>query len=456
MTIVTRFAPSPTGLLHIGGARTALYNYLFAKKNKGIFKLRIEDTDKERSKSIYTEDILENMKWLGLNWDEKVVFQSDNQSEHKKLAEKLLMENKAYRCYSTREEIEEARNLAKKEKRPYKYNRKWRDYKGKLDQPHSIRIKIPLDRKTVLVDQILGKITIDNNELEDFIILRSDQTPTYMLSVVADDKLMKITDVIRGDDHLTNTFKQLILYDLFEWKKPRYSHIPLIHSKEGNKLSKRHGDLSVQYYKKNMFISEALINYLLRLGWSYGDKEFFSKQEAIQYFSLKGVGKSPAKFDENKLNFLNSTYFKRMSLKNLKEIVFSLPVSDVIDKDCIDTLLTLFQERSENINEFLNNLKYMFTEDKIVLSDKALEIINNTSNDILNIIYLSLSRINEWEASFIENNLKEIATNNGLKLFNVASPIRAAVTGRTYSPSIFKILEILGKQKSLKRIKNSF
>ncbi len=456
MTVITRFAPSPTGNLHIGGARTALFNYLFAKNNNGIFKLRIEDTDKERSKRIFTEDIFNSMKWLGLEWDKDVVYQSDNISDHVALAEKLLSENKAYKCYCSKEEIEEARIKAKNEKKAYRYDRKWRNFVGKLDKPYVVRIKIPLNNSTVLNDRILGKITLNNNELDDFIILRSDKTPTYMLSVVADDKSMGVTDVIRGDDHLTNTFKQLILFDLFKWNKPCYSHIPLIHSKDGNKLSKRQGDLSVKQYKENMFLPEALLNYLLRLGWGYGDKEFFTKDEAIKLFSLKGIGKSAARFDEKKLNYINTKYFKKLTINQLKLIVSnSYPIKNV-NQNYLSDLLNTFQERSEDINSFLYGLEYMLNDADIVMTEKAKGIIDSSNKLTLDKIIKSLVEIESWNAPTIEEELKKLSKNFNLNLFKIASPIRAAVTGKSHSPSIFKILELLGKEPSIKRLKKSF
>ncbi len=456
MTIITRFAPSPTGLLHIGGARTALYNYLYAKKNHGKFKIRIEDTDRERSKSLFSEDILDSMKWLGLNWDHEITYQSKNIKYHINLAEKLLNETKAYKCYTTKEEIEEARNIAKKEKRPYKYDRKWRDFKGHLEKPYVIRLKIPLNNKTILNDKILGKVVIDNNELEDFIILRSDNTPTYMLSVVADDKLMEVTDVIRGDDHLTNTFKQLILFDLLGWKPPSFSHIPLIHSQDGNKLSKRHGDLSVKQYKEKLFLPAALINYLLRLGWGHGNKEFFSKEEAINLFDLAGVGKAPAKFDEKKLNHINMYYFKKLNLKELLNLTSSYYKVDKYEENFINDLLLTFQNRSESISDYLQGIKYMLSKEDVKISEKAEEVIEDTKKQILDLIIIDLKDIKNWTSSSIEITLKEIAKNNNLKLFNIASPIRAAVTGKVHSPSIFKILELLGKENTLKRLKKAF
>ncbi len=456
MTIITRFAPSPTGFLHIGGARTALYNYLYAKRNNGLFKLRIEDTDKQRSKEQYTIDIINNMKWLGLNWDEDIVFQSKNILYHSKLAEQLLQENKAYRCYCTKDEIEQAREIAIKKKVSYKYSGKCRNLEKRLEKPFVIRIKIPENQNTILIDEILGKIELNNKELDDFIILRSDRTPTYMLSVVADDNLMKITNVIRGDDHLTNTFKQLILYDLFSWKAPKFSHIPLIHSKEGSKLSKRYGDLSVKQYKSNNYLPDAINNYLLRLGWGHGDKEFFTRNESINLFNLKGVGKSPAKYDEHKLEHVNAYYFKNLSLKELSDITIKHFKLDSLNKSFLEKLCLLFQERSESINEFLSGIEYMISVKKIPLSENASQIIKNTKKQILDSIIHELENINNWDALLIETLLKNIAKKQSLKLFNIASPVRAAITGKTHSPSIFKILELIGKENCIKRLKKAF
>ena len=456
MTIITRFAPSPTGFLHIGGARTALYNYLYAKKNNGLFKLRIEDTDKQRSKEQFTTDIINNMKWLGLNWDTDIVFQSNNILYHSKLAEQLLQENKAYRCYCTKDEIEQAREIAIKKKISYKYSGKCRNLKKILEKPFVIRIKIPANQNTILNDEILGKIELNNKELDDFIILRSDSTPTYMLSVVADDNLMKVTNVIRGDDHLTNTFKQLILYDLFNWNIPKFSHIPLIHSKEGSKLSKRHGDLSVNQYKNNNYLPDAINNYLLRLGWGHGDKEFFTKNESINLFDLKGVGKSPAKYDEHKLEHINTYYFKNLSLNELSDIIIKHFKLDSLNKSFLEKLCPLFQERSENINDFLSGIEYMISVKDIPLSENATQIIKNTKKQLLDSIIHELENINSWDALLIETLLKNIAKKQSLKLFNIASPVRAAITGKRHSPSIFKILELIGKENCIKRLKKAF
>ena len=396
------------------------------------------------------------MKWLGLNWDKEVIYQSKNQPYHVSLAEQLLKEGKAYKCYSTKEEIEVARDNAKKEKKPYKYDRKWRNFDGKLEKPYVIRVKIPLKNKTTLKDRILGNITIDNNELEDFVILRSDNTPTYMLSVVADDKLMEVTDVIRGVDHLTNTFKQLILFSLLDWRPPNFSHIPLIHNQAGTKLSKRNSDVSVKQYKENLFSPSALINYLLRLGWGHGDKEFFTMNEAISLFNLEGVGKSPAKFDEKKLNHINTHYFKKINFNDFYNLISQHYNIGNYSNDFLNKLFSTFQDRTDNIKDFLLGIEYILSSQELKISEKASEIIKSTDKQVLDLIIISLENINNWNATNIEVIIKKISNKNNLKLFNIASPIRSAVTGKSHSPSIFLILELLGKENSLKRLKKAF
>ena len=454
--VITRFAPSPTGALHLGGARTALFNWLYARKHNGLFKLRIEDTDKVRSKRSYTDEIRQGLLWLGLKWDGEVIYQSQNIYNHIELAEKLLSERNAYRCYCTKDEIEEARDKAKKEKKAYKYDRKWRDYKGEINKPYVIRIKIPLNKETVLNDKILGRIVINNNELDDFIILRTDKTPTYMLSVVADDKLMGITDVIRGDDHLTNTFKQIILYDLLGWKKPEYSHIPLIHSKEGNKLSKRDGALSVLSYRDENFISEAFNNYLLRLGWGYKDKEIFSLDEARKLFYIKGIGKSPAKFDMDKLNYLNSYYIRKMSWNDLiKQPLLKKTLKNLEYGDEISKIIDLFKERAQRISDLECGLKYMLNN-RYIITKEAEEIIKHANIKLLKNVVKELENINNWVSEEISNKIKECSRNNKSKIYDIAAPIRASLTGQKYSPNIFKILEYLGRSEVMCRLKKSF
>ena len=453
--VITRFAPSPTGSLHIGGARTAMFNWLYAKKYCGIFKLRVEDTDKARSKNIYTEEICEALEWLGINWDGEIEYQSNNLKYHTELANKLLSFGKAYKCYCTKEEIEIERNLAYKNKRPYRYSGKCRNLKKMItDKPFVVRVKSPKDGISILNDEILGSISVKNQTIEDFIILRADKTPTYMLSVVADDFKMKITDVIRGDDHLTNTFKQMLLYDLLEWKLPKFSHIPLIHGTDGNKLSKRHGGLNLLHYKKERYLPEALNNYLLRLGWGYKDKEIFTIEEAKKLFNIKGIGKSPARFDQKKLTFLNSYYIRNMKwsllsskikLTNLKQNIINVPFK----------IVQLFQQRAESLKDLESGLKYML-EDNFTCSSEAKDLIDNAKLYLIEIAINKLEEIKIWKSETINLLIKDLAKKEKVKIFEIAAPIRAALTGQKFTPDIFTIIEFLGKEKVIYRLKKSF
>ena len=453
--VITRFAPSPTGSLHIGGARTAMFNWLYAKKYCGIFKLRVEDTDKARSKNIYTEEICEALEWLGINWDGEIEYQSNNLKYHTELANKLLSFGKAYKCYCTKEEIEIERNLAYKNKRPYRYSGKCRNLKKMItDKPFVVRVKSPKDGISILNDEILGSISVKNQTIEDFIILRADKTPTYMLSVVADDFRMKITDVIRGDDHLTNTFKQMLLYDLLEWKLPKFSHIPLIHGTDGNKLSKRHGGLNLLHYKKERYLPEALNNYLLRLGWGYKDKEIFTIEEAKKLFNIKGIGKSPARFDQKKLTFLNSYYIRNMKwsllsskikLTNLKQNIINVPFK----------IVQLFQQRAESLKDLESGLKYML-EDNFTCSSEAKDLIDNAKLYLIEIAINKLEEIKIWKSETINLLIKDLAKKEKVKIFEIAAPIRAALTGQKFTPDIFTIIEFLGKEKVIYRLKKSF
>ena len=453
--VITRFAPSPTGSLHIGGARTAMFNWLYAKKYCGIFKLRVEDTDKARSKNIYTEEICEALEWLGINWDGEIEYQSNNLKYHTELANKLLSFGKAYKCYCTKEEIEIERNLAYKNKRPYRYSGKCRNLKKLIiDKPFVVRVKSPKDGISILNDEILGSISVKNQTIEDFIILRADKTPTYMLSVVADDFRMKITDVIRGDDHLTNTFKQMLLYDLLEWKLPKFSHIPLIHGTDGNKLSKRHGGLNLLHYKKERYLPEALNNYLLRLGWGYKDKEIFTIEEAKKLFNIKGIGKSPARFDQKKLTFLNSYYIRNMKwsllsskikLTNLKQNIINVPFK----------IVQLFQQRAESLKDLESGLKYML-EDNFTCSSEAKDLIDNAKLYLIEIAINKLEEIKIWKSETINLLIKDLAKKEKVKIFEIAAPIRASLTGQKFTPDIFTIIEFLGKEKVIYRLKKSF
>lgn len=456
MTVITRFAPSPTGSLHIGGARTALFNWLYAKSKRGLFKLRIEDTDLERSKKEYINQICESMKWLGLNWDSEIVYQSQNRIRHIDIIKILLEKGNAYKCYCTKQELEKEKQEAIKNKKPYKYSGKCRNLSSEKSGDFVVRIKVPKNMDAVLKDQILGTISIELNILDDFIILRSDKTPTYMLSVVVDDHDMKITDVIRGDDHLTNTFKQIIIYKLLNWQLPKFSHIPLIHGTDGTKLSKRHGALNVMNYKELGYLSEALNNYLLRLGWGYKDKEIFSMEEAISIFQLKNIGKSAARFDKNKLDFLNSHYIKSIDASKLSNLSNFEDLFKGEDENKVDALVKLFRDRADNLKSLEKGLTYMIKNDSIQLSNFAKELIEKTKPIIKSTITEELNKLEIWNSETIQELIKSVSVKFNVKMFDVAAPIRAAVTGEQFSPNIFKILEILGKNTVLNRLKKSF
>ena len=454
MNIITRFAPSPTGSLHIGGARTALFNWLYARKYNGKFLLRIEDTDLERSKKIFNKDICNSLKWLNLDWDESIYFQSEQINKHINVADTLLKKNMAYRCYCSKEELEKEKKNALEKKMPYKYSGKCRTIKIIYDKPYVIRIKSPNEGSTILYDEIQGNISVSNSNIEDFIIVRSNKTPTYMLSVVVDDKEMGITNVIRGDDHLTNTVKQIIIYKALNWKLPVFAHIPLIYGSDGSKLSKRHGALSVLKYKESGILSEALINYLLRLGWGHKDKEFFTMEEAINYFSIKGIGKSPSRFDIVKLNNINNYYFQKKSASEISKIISKKYKK--FNQEKVISFINIFKSRSNTVEEIEVGLDYALNEELTNYSNEAIEIIDNSDNKLLRKIIFNLETVNTWSVLALEEVIKSFITEHNIKPFNILAPIRAALTGQKHSPSIYDILEILGKKVSLERLKKVF
>ena len=454
MKVITRFAPSPTGSLHLGGARTALFNWLYAKNQGGKFLLRIEDTDLLRSKSIYTKQICDSLKWLNLNWDDEIFYQSKNVSEHVKYANLLLAKGLAYKCYCTKEELNKEKEIALKNKTPYKYSGKCRELKESYNKKYVLRIKTPKDGFIKLQDNIQGLVNVEYNNLEDFIILRSDNTPTYMLAVVVDDYTMNVTNVIRGDDHLTNTFKQIILYNSLNWELPSFSHIPLIYGPDGSKLSKRHGAQSVLEYQKDNLLPEALNNYLLRLGWGYKDKEYFSTTEAIELFSIKGIGKSPSRFDTIKLKSVNSYYFKKLTNNQIFEKL--KPKYDQYNSKKVHQLIDLFKNRAENIDDIDEGISYMCSDHVKEFSEDALKLIEKANKNLMIDTINELEKIEVWEANNIEKSIKAEVTKNNIKMFDIAAPIRSSVTGKTFSPSIFLVLEKLGKEVSIKRLKNNY
>ena len=462
MKIVTRFAPSPTGNLHIGSARTALFNWLFAKNTKGKFLLRIEDTDKIRSTKESINKILDGLKWLDINWDDKIVYQSLNQQRHTQVAEDLLEKGLAYKCFCSEDDLNKMREEAKALKKPYRYNRMWREKKPE-DGPKNIdpviRIKAPIEGETTINDIIQGSIKVSNEEMDDFIIMRSDGTPTYMLSVVADDHDMEVTHIVRGHDHLTNTFRQNIIYDALKWDKPKTAHIPLIHGPDGSKMSKRHGAIDVEEYKNNGILPNALINYMLRLGWSHGDEEIISLENAIKWFTLEKIGKSPAKFDNDKLISVNSHYIKELNneeIVNFLESYYKNKYQINIDETTTKRLnlgLNDIKSRSRDLNQLAEMSLFYCSKFPISISKKAQKNINKLNKDVFKDLLNVLEKIeNDFKKQKIEEVISKFLVEKSLKLSDIIQYIRAMITGLDVSPRIYDIMEILGFVEIKKRI----
>ncbi len=453
MSVITRFAPSPTGYLHIGGARTALFNYLFAKHCGGKFLLRIEDTDKERSTTSAIDAILQGLDWLGLKHDDNFVLQSKNLSRHKEVALQLLEKNQAYLCYTSSEELEEMRSFAEKKGEVFRFKSQWRDKtmsQNSVVKP-VVRIKAPLEGETVIRDLVQGEVRVKNSELDDLVMLRGDETPTYMMAVVVDDHDMKITHVIRGDDHLTNAFRQKIIYQAMNWEVPEFAHIPLIHGSDGSKMSKRHGATSVIEYKEMGYLPEAMRNYLLRLGWSHGDAEIISDDQAIEWFDLNKVGKSPSRFDFAKLAHINKHYIKEKSeeelLQNINKETFS-----AAEKIRLIHALKFLKEKISLVNElqkiseiYFDNFRSEFSEeDKKILIEKAALI-----SDLQKVF----SNLCDWSHDGIKNSLNEFAAANSLKIKDFGLALRIALTfSSASSGGIFDVVEILGREEVVARI----
>lgn len=456
MSINVRFAPSPTGYLHIGGARTALFNYLFAKHNKGNFLVRIEDTDKARSTQEAVNAIKQGLDWLGLSPDSEYIFQSDNIEKHKEVVKKLLDSGKAYYCYTTPEELSQMREEAQKQGIQFKYPHIWRDSKETppKDIKPVVRIKIPKTGETVINDLVQGQVTVVNEQLDDFILLRSDGSPTYMLSVVVDDIDMNISHIIRGDDHLNNAFRQYHLFKAIGVDIPKFAHIPLIYGEDGKKLSKRHGALGVEQYQKMGYLADALKNYLCRLGWSHGDNEIFTQQQAIEWFDLKNVGKSPSRMDFKKLENLNASYIKQMDNQELLNII--IPMFGNIDDIAIKRIekgIDSIKSRATTINDFTTLCDFYVNRPSFPLSDeKAQKLIKQNSPDILENVANVIKDIDEWSEQNIENTIKLFIEKNNFKFAEIAQPIRATISGTTKSPGIFEIINILGKQETIERL----
>jgi glutamyl-tRNA synthetase len=459
-TVRVRFAPSPTGHLHIGGARTALFNYLFARHHNGAFVLRIEDTDRTRSTEEYIDYILEGMRWLGLNWDEGPYRQTDRFTLYRQYAHRLLDEGKAYHCYCSPEELEERRQEALAQGKSPGYDRRCRDLTNPpSDRNPAIRFKMPLEGEVTVNDLIRGEVVFDNAQLDDLIILRSDETPTYNFTVVVDDVDMNITHVIRGDDHLNNTPKQIHIYRSLGYPVPFFAHLPMILGSDKARLSKRHGATSVIAYRDMGYLSEALVNYLVRLGWSYGDQEVFSIDELVRYFSFEHIGKSAAVFNPEKLLWLNSQYIMKSSSEKLTELAIPFLTKESVikegqplDRAWLSKAVSTLQERSKTLIELAQSLTY-YIADEIEYNVKAKEKFL-TDKHLAQLIDVkeSLGSLNVFVAADIEKVFAAISHKLDIKLGNIAQPVRVAVTGKTESPGIFEVLEILGKEKTLKRL----
>jgi glutamyl-tRNA synthetase len=461
MSVVTRFAPSPTGFLHIGGARTALFNWLFARHHGGKFLLRIEDTDRARSTQGAIDAILDGMSWLDLTWDGDVVYQFSRAARHAEVAHKLVAEGKAYHCYTSPEELTEMREKARAEGRPMRYDGRWRDRDPK-DAPPGVkpvvRLKSPTEGETVIADQVQGDVTVANAQLDDMVLLRSDGTPTYMLSVVVDDHDMGITHVIRGDDHLTNAFRQKQLYDAAGFAVPNFAHIPLIHGPDGAKLSKRHGALGVDAYRDMGYLPEALCNYLLRLGWGHGDDEIIAREQAIEWFDLGGVGRSASRFDFAKLANLNAHYLKQTGNDRLVGLTAPLIAKKLgrdlteADRAMLGRAMDGLKERAKTLVELADAAVFLFLPRPLLLNDKATKVLSPEARARLAKLAGIFSSLPTWDVPAIEGAVRDFATAEGLKLGDAAQPIRAAVSGSNVSPPIFEILAILGRDESLGRI----
>ncbi|CEO17269.1 Glutamate--tRNA ligase [Rickettsia monacensis] len=459
-SVITRFAPSPTGFLHIGSARTALFNYLFARHHNGKFLLRIEDTDKERSTNIAVEAIFSGLKWLGLDWDGEVIFQSKRNNLYKEAALKLLQDGKAYYCFTSQEEIERQRQKALENKQHFIFNSEWRDKEPSTyptDIKPVIRLKTPREGSITIHDTLQGEVVIENSHIDDMVLLRADGTATYMLAVVVDDHDMGITHIIRGDDHLTNAARQIAIYQAFGYEVPSMTHIPLIHGADGAKLSKRHGALGVEAYKDMGYLPESLCNYLLRLGWSHGDDEIISMTQAIEWFNLDSLGKSPSKLDFAKMNSLNAHYLRMLDNDSLtsKTVEILKQNYKVSEKEIsyITQAMPSLLVRSETLLELTRLAQIYLVDSPIIYNQDAKEIIENCDRDLIKQVIENLSELEQFDKESVQNKFKEIATTNGLKLNDIMKPVRALITGMTASPSVFEIAEILGKENILKRLK---
>lgn len=467
-TVITRFAPSPTGFLHIGGGRTALFNWLYARRNGGKMLLRIEDTDRERSTDAAIAAILDGLSWLGLEWDGDVVYQFSRAARHREVAEQLLAEGKAYRCYASQEELTAMREAARKEGRSKLYDGRWRD-RDPAEAPAGvkpvIRLKAPQTGETVIEDQVQGRVVWQNADLDDLVLLRSDGTPTYMLAVVVDDHDMAVTHIIRGDDHLTNGARQKHIYDALGWTVPTMAHIPLIHGPDGSKLSKRHGALGVDAYRAMGYLPAAMRNYLVRLGWSHGDQEIFTEAEMVAAFDLAHIGRSPARFDFAKLENLNGHYIRATAdadlLAALERLLphiaggedLAAKLTPALREKLIAAMPGL-KERAKTLVELFEATRFIWASRPLDIAEPAKALLTPEAKTTLGSLLPELETVADWTASGVEAVVRSFAERAGLKLGAVAQPLRAALTGRTTSPPIFDVLAVLGRGESLGRLRD--
>jgi glutamyl-tRNA synthetase len=460
-SVVTRFAPSPTGFLHIGNARTGLFSWLYARHHKGKALLRIEDTDKARSTQEAIDVILDGLTWLGVDWDGDVHFQSEFAGRHAEVAAELLDRGHAYRCYLTSEELAAARAAAQAERRPFRIRSKYRD--GNVMPPEGapfvVRLKTPEDGETVIEDEVQGRVAVQNEEIDDFVLLRSDGTPTYMLAVVVDDHDMGVTHIVRGDDHLNNAFRQLAIIKAMGWPEPVYAHVPLIHGPDGAKLSKRHGALGVDAYRDEMgILPEALFNYLIRLGWGHGDDEIISREQAIEWFDLDNVGRSPARFDLKKLESLNAHYIREADDGRLAALA-APRIADLLGRpleneevERIAAAMPHLKPRAKHVDELAEGAMFLFRSRPLDMDEKAAALLEGSARSLLALVHQALASLGGWSNEATEQAVREVAEASGVKLGQVAQPLRAALTGRATSPGIFDVLELLGREESLARI----
>jgi glutamyl-tRNA synthetase len=462
--VVTRFAPSPTGFLHIGGARTALFNLLFARHHGGTFLLRIEDTDRARSTQAAIDAILDGLNWLAIDWDEEPVYQFARAGRHAEVAHQMLASGHAYKCFATSEELVELREAQRAAKQPLRYDGRWRDRdpsEAPEGTPFVIRLKAEQEGETTIEDRVQGSVTVRNAELDDMILLRSDGTPTYMLAVVVDDHDMGVTHVIRGDDHLNNAFRQLGIIRAMGWPMPTYAHIPLIHGSDGVKLSKRHGALGVDAYRDELgMLPEAVDNYLLRLGWGHGDDEIISREQAIEWFDLAGVGRSPSRFDIKKLESLNGHYLRETDDERL--VALCLPHLEkslgqeitLSERDLLLRSMPLLKVRAKDLVELADGAGFLFRTRPITMDERAQALLDGAPAGLIGLVRDALAAVDDWSPAPIEEAVRRVAEEAGIGLGKVAQPLRAALTGRSTSPGIFDVLVLLGRDESLARLEN--